>query len=106
MIKACIVPPDASRFEYKDIDPTLETFQGIVDGQIEGVYGPEGSFIYCNEEGKLLGLPINDAATRLSGIQGDVLCGTVVFVGQADEEGYDTDVPAEFAARVIKEVLA
>ena len=42
-------------------------------------------FAYCDEEGKLKNYPLNHGATTLAReagwLPGDVLCGTVVFVG-------------------------
>jgi len=54
---------------------------------------------YINDEGKLIDLPENKIATALwydSGekiLLGDYIAGDVVFIGDVDEEGYDTSVP-------------
>jgi hypothetical protein len=52
--------------------------------------------LYCNEEGKLEGLPINPRATAMVKGQllpGDVLNGDVFIMGVPDDEGNETDVP-------------
>jgi len=57
--------------------------------------------IWCNEEGKLLGLPFNKTATELWAAvdeygcveAGDRLVGTVVVQGPVDENGDTTDCP-------------
>lgn len=61
-------------------DFQLEELQAIVGGYIECLNLNDGRLLVCNEEGKLEGLPLNDAATdivRANGyndwIVGDVL---------------------------------
>lgn len=55
-------------------DFKLEELQPIVGGYIEIVYLPN-RFMVVNEEGKLMGLPINEKASIIAGetIVGDVL---------------------------------
>lgn len=60
-MKAIIVEPDA-RPRVADIQSDLESLQEIVAGNIQVVYpfdDPVG--IICNDEGKILGLPLNRA---------------------------------------------
>ena len=45
---------------------TLPELQAAVDGYIEAVYFPDGTVMLVNEEGKLKGMPYNDAATELA----------------------------------------
>lgn len=40
----------------------------------------------CNEEGKMLGLPMNRALTDESGVPYDIVCGTFFVVGIGDED--------------------
>ena len=40
----------------------------------------------CNDEGKLLGLPMNRALTDESGVPYDIVCGTFFVVGIGDED--------------------
>ena len=56
-------------------DFSLEELQGFVKGYIEIVYLSNDKFLVVNEEGKLMGLPINDYATGIANqlIVGDVL---------------------------------
>jgi len=74
--------------------PTLDWLQKTVDGPIEqvpyfGSYKYQGALMrcvaYCNEEGKLHGLPVNEAATVLwqnstRGELRDILVGNVVIL--------------------------
>lgn len=97
-IRGLYVPVDGvSRVvEYADKD-NLRALQDAVGGLIEGIRG-EGFYAYGNDEGKLIGLPVNRRATRLAcafgwyGCGEDVLVGPVVFFGTGDGEGGDSDV--------------
>lgn len=59
---------------------TLDELQGFVGGYIEAVYLPHREVMFCNEEGKLRGLPLNREATAIAlqlglaqNIMGDVI---------------------------------
>lgn len=88
-----IVPLDGRRVF------TLRELQAIVGGYIEAVYGSaDGRVLYCNEDGKRLGLPVNAVATaRLRHLlrPGDVLVGDVVLCTRAEtgDEGNEGDDP-------------
>lgn len=52
--------------------------------------------LFCHEEGKLEGLPLNRRATEMAkgNLQpGDYLAGDVFLTGAPDENGDETDVP-------------
>jgi len=96
MTKALIVQTNGE-MQWADIETDLSTLNRLVGGYIELVYVNPGVHAYINEEGKILGLPINPVATFLSGLAGvDVLCGTAVFFGSGNmpEEG---DLPDEWS---------
>ena len=62
-------------------DLSLENLQKLVDGYIEIVPTIDGRLLVLNEEGKIIGLPKNPKATKLTnGIinQGDYIVGDVV----------------------------
>ncbi len=46
-------------------EPTLESAQEFVGGNVEGITFPNGDYLIVNEEGKLMGLPLNPEATAL-----------------------------------------
>ena len=56
--------------EVLDIEPKngtdfqLEELQAIVEGHIELVYLPNNQLMVLNEEGKIMGLPYNENATK------------------------------------------
>ena len=61
----------------RDIDAGLESMQKIVDGLIEVVYPfDEPVALICNEEGKLLNLPLNRALRDDEGNVYDIISGT------------------------------
>lgn len=60
------------------VDDSLEAMQAIVDGYIQAVYPfEEPVALVCNEEGKLLGLPLNRALRHPeTGVIYDIIAGT------------------------------
>ena len=79
------------QYEFCDVEPdedgiTLATLQEAVGGCIEhlDVNLPCGTVdMWLNEEGKLIGLRLNETATSLSGIwrHGDFVTGDVILCG-------------------------
>ena len=56
--------------QFKIIDnvkdePDLKAAQKFVGGMVQGIEFPNGDYMIMNEEGKLLGLPVNEEATKL-----------------------------------------
>ena len=78
--------------EVKEIGGDLKSMQEIVGGYIEGYYpfDKEPLAIVCNEEGKLLGLPLNRMVVQ-DHCPVDILCGTF-FICRVDpeEEGFSS----------------
>ena len=59
---------DANEFviiDDKKNEPTLQAAQDFVGGYVEGIQFPNGDYLIINEEGKLMGLPLNPEATTL-----------------------------------------
>ena len=59
---------DANEFVIIDDvknEPTLKAAQDFVGGYVEGITFPNGDYLIINEEGKLMGLPLNPEATAL-----------------------------------------
>ena len=46
-------------------EPNLKAAQEFVGGYVEGIPFPNGDYLIINEEGKLMGLPLNPEATAL-----------------------------------------
>ena len=70
-------------------NPSLEELQAAVGGYIEMVQTNNVGYLYCNEEGKLLGLPVNMAASTMIE-HDDVIRGDVVVM-ELDEEKEEED---------------
>lgn len=72
---ATLIGVDGTRAEV-ELPRDLEGLQALVDGMIEFIWFRDGTAMMVNEEGKVLGLSDNDAAT-------EVLYGkSLDFVGQ------------------------
>ena len=81
----------------QDIDTGLESMQKIVGGSIQAIYPfDEPVALICNEEGKLLNLPLNRALRDDEGNVYDIISGTFFlcaappdsdrFVGLTDQQ--------------------
>ena len=46
-------------------EPSLKEAQEFVGGYVEGITFPNGDYLVINENGKLMGLPLNPEATTL-----------------------------------------
>ena len=72
-----IVVETQKKPEVQEIGDSLESMQEIVGGLIEAVYPfDEPVALICNEEGKLLNLPLNRALRDDRGEVYDVIAGT------------------------------
>ncbi len=65
----------------REIDGKLETLQGIVGGLIQAIYPFEDDRValICNDEGKLLRLPLNRALRDEDGEIYDIVSGTFLL---------------------------
>ena len=64
------VKANTDQDQFKIIDdekntPTLKEAQDFVGGMVECIAWPNGDLLIVNEEGKLMGLPLNPEATAL-----------------------------------------
>ena len=75
-MQVVVVEPEKKPI-VQDIDAGLESMQKIVGGPIEAVYPfDEPVVLICNEEGKLLNLPLNRALRDDEGNVYDIISGT------------------------------
>ena len=95
-MKVIIVEPKKTPM-VQEIDSSLESMQKIVGGSIQAVYTfDEPVALICNEEGKLLNLPLNRALQDDEGNIYDIISGTFFlcaappdsdrFVGLTDQQ--------------------
>jgi hypothetical protein len=78
------------------------TIRDGVGGLLEAVGLEDAYTLYLHEEGKLIGLPVNETATQLTrGVLSmwDIVVGDCVIVGPPDDEGAETSVSDEWLAR-------
>ena len=71
-----------------DIDHSLKSMQELVSGTIEAIYPFADSVaLVCNDEGKLLGLPLNRAVRDpATGQILDIIAGTFFICGLSEDE--------------------
>lgn len=90
MEKALIVNVDGTHEVVEfEIGKSYDLLRNAVEGWIECV-SLDNADLWLNEEGKLIGLPVNYFATELFTQRFgavDVIVGNVVLTGGADEEG-------------------
>ena len=73
--------------EVQEIDHTLSAMQELVGGTIQAVYPFDDPVaLIANDEGKLLGLPMNRALRDEHGQTYDVLTGNFLVVGLGKED--------------------
>lgn len=88
-ITIAVKKPNLSWF-LLDVNNELEDFQYIVQGPIEFFYQSRSGISYfCNEEGKIMGLPRNFS------IRGDTIVGTVFAVRTNDEGEFISLTPED-----------
>ena len=68
------------------IDNTLKAMQETVGGYIEAVYPYDDNVaIVCNEESKIVGLPLNRALKDADGKVYDIIAGTFLVAGLTED---------------------
>ena len=96
-MKVLMVEPGKTPYET-EIDSGLKSLQAAVGGDIQAVYpydDPVG--LICNEEDKLMGLPLNRALYDDDGRMYDIVAGNFLIVGLGEEDF--TDLPADLMAK-------
>jgi hypothetical protein len=84
-----IIKTDGTRepFHSENAYPTLDEIQAAVGGDVQMVPMEDGKEIWCNEEGKIIGLPVNHLATKIW-IQSygatDVIVGNILYCDAGD----------------------
>ena len=74
----------------KEIDPGLHSLQAEVGGDIGATYPfSDPVALVCNDEGKLLGMPLNRALYDDGGRMYDIVAGNFLIVGLGEEDFTD-----------------
>lgn len=99
-MRAIVVKPGETAY-VADIVNSLESLQHIVGGYIEACYPWEDLVaIICNEEGKILQLPLNRQIRDDDGNVTDIIAGTFLIVGLSDDDF--TDLSVELVDKYLK----
>ena len=87
-----------------ELEHDLESMRRCVGGDIEAVYEPGGrdAALICNDEGKLLGLPLNRALRDEHGKIYDVIAGTFFICGAPPDSESFTSLTDEQVAYWLK----
>lgn len=91
-----------------DTQPSYDQIVQHVGGLLEGV-AIQNTTSYINEEGKIMGLPVNKIATVLAHadeaiMPSDHICGDMVVFGPLDEDGEITSLHSTFVPRLMHEL--
>ena len=90
-----MVKEPGEKWQRREVDNNLRTFQGLVGGHIEAVtVTPDRLVLIVNEEGKLQELPENVL------FRNDWLVGTVVAVGVAGEDFASCPLATDWQMRI------
>lgn len=87
-VKAFVLMDKDDPGEIREIENTLEAFQDLVGGYIETFTCSTDVTLVINEDGRILGLPVN------RDFCGHRFVGPMVFVGY-DDDGEFVDLPEE-----------
>ena len=100
-MKILVVKPSCKPVTM-EIDGTLKAMQNLVGGYIQAIYPfREEAALICNEEGRLLGLPMNRGLRDEKGNLYDIICGTFFICGVSGEDFVSlTDVQLQQYAEV------
>lgn len=92
-VRVLLVEPRKVPYEA-EIEDGLKAMQEIVGGYIQAIYPfKDPVAVICNDEGKLLGLPLNRALRDEDNSIYDVIAGNFFIAGIGGEDL--TDLPAE-----------
>ena len=116
-MKVLMVEPGKSPYAA-EIESGLKSLQTAVGGDIQAFYPYEDPVaLICNEEGKLMGLPLNRALFDDDGHIYDIVSGNFLIVGLGEEDftdlspdlmekyGEQFKYPEKFA-RIVGEIIA
>lgn len=93
--RVVIIEPNRVAYDVEDFDCSLANLQQFVGGSIQDVFISPSASIICNEDGKLLNLPISRFLERDGRIV-DALVGRCLIVGVNHDTGdYQSLSPQE-----------
>ncbi len=94
-MQVLVVEPER-RPEVREINDSLSAMQEIVGGLIQPIYlFDEPVALVCNDEGKLLDLPVNRGLRNKDGQIYDIVCGTFFLCGAPPDSDHLTSLTPE-----------
>ena len=87
-----LVFPVGKPAEVREIASGLEAMQAVVGGYIEAVALNENVTLWCNEEGKVTGLPLNLRAPRDPMFPHDIIAGDFFLSRVSQKTGATTSL--------------
>lgn len=79
-MRVLVVEPER-RPEVREIDNSLKAMQEIVGGLIQPIYLDDSVVLICNDEGKMINLPMNRGLRDKGGQIYDIVSGTFFLCG-------------------------
>ena len=103
-MNALVIEPMKEPY-VKEMDENLKTLQGFLGGLIQVLYPFEDEHIalICNDEGKLLGLPLNRALRNKRGEIYDIVSGTFLICSAPPESENFESLSDEQIRKYMKE---
>jgi hypothetical protein len=110
-VNSIVIPADENSLLRRDrlLVTDIRDYQRVVGGSVQALNLEQpAAGLYCNEDGKLLNLPVNGRATLLWWMHSkrfrfhDAIVGDALLVGELDERGLDSDVPGELATLLLE----
>jgi hypothetical protein len=111
-ITVIVIPPlQTEAISQRQINRAdLDTYQTLVEGHLEPLrLDRPPANMYLDEEGKLIGLPLNLRATQLAWAHNelfrgrDLIVGPAFLTGPVTPQGYDTTVPRQYVDELLPE---
>lgn len=101
-MKILVVEP-GRRPVQAELDGSLKVMQAVVGGCIQALYPFDDPVaLICNEEGRLLGLPLNRGLRDANGALYDIVAGTFFLCGAPPDSDRFESLPEELTAKYEK----
>ena len=101
-MRVLVVEPER-RPEIREIDGSLKSMQEIVGGLIQPVYPFDDSVaLVCNDEGRVMNLPLNRGLRDEDGQIYDIVSGTFFLCGVPEDSDHFTSLTPEQIERYQK----
>jgi hypothetical protein len=100
---AVVIPADAPirREEISDAEALTDALGELVGGDVEELECCVPRLtMFCNRDGKLLGLPINHLASAMANIGEEVVLGDVALLGPLDASRVPRGIPVDIAQQL------